>query len=225
MWGRREPKTRIAYFVPLSAPKLPEAQAIMVESMKPPRGQLPRIGPTEALMFSDIRFGIWLIDRAKNLQLVGQLFPDESVVAMAKIEFIDEKAVYEPRALIFVPTVAETVARLVRAPTIVDVITGNQFDRAQFSQLLDEAAGGDLAPLHLVIEDDQLIGLKKVGIDLLRRGSGVSREHLWSVGRDLLTGRALTAIDSVAVNGCQMGTEIRRSRQGLVVERSGTQAG
>ena len=143
-----------------------------------------RIGPSEGILFSDIRLHVGLALRGKNSLLfrqdifgwLGMLSEDqisalESSRSLAKVRYLSDVPLKDNRHLRFVALLAEAYCKIGTGTLIVDQISERVWLPSEFSTLLDKNSNIDSAE---VVKIDwshakqgwigKTVGLKKIGM-------------------------------------------------------------
>lgn len=159
----------VEYWVLSPITKLPDLTETMAAVM-----QSPGIGPTEGLLFSDIRFKIGLILSSKNKSaelLTRTEYRDafERSGSAIRVQYSSESKLDAKKHLQFCVHVAGALAQQVGAVGILDVVADRLWSVTEFQEFLNrkhQATGFD-DHVTIVEQDDlsfSVKGLQKVGV-------------------------------------------------------------
>ena len=155
------------YWVYLLDEKPPPQDALMARMMRdhPYRvNGLPAIGPSEGLLFSDIRLHVGLVLRSKNPHVFRPDLFDAHVdpnaahlqalaeaKALQKVRYISEEPVKDDRHLQFIPHMALAIADLAGAKVIFDTVSEQLISVDELRETLGRDGNAATAEFHLRI--------------------------------------------------------------------------
>ncbi len=165
---RRLPKTTnlavCEYWVYIREPKLPKIEAIMnamISENPHNRPGRPCIGAREGMLFSDIRLHMAIARRDKNPHIFRPDLFHEAVTpsaevlarlseskAIAKVRYLSEEPLSDPRHLQFMPHLAETISRLTDGLAVFDVTQDAIFTSEEFFTQVSESPNQERIDKH-----------------------------------------------------------------------------
>ena len=191
---RRRPRRRfliqVEYWVYLPGDAMPAQDEVMTWLVRPDEGA-PKIGPAEALLFSDVRLHIALVLRAKNrhvfrpdlLEPHVDATPEELVTldasrSLVKVRYVSEEPVPDRRYLTFLPQVVRALAELGGGNLVYDAVGERLLnagglrdgDPGPHIRWVAEASGGYV----------RTHGLKKLGLPEIRTAP-IAADERWIV--------------------------------------------
>jgi hypothetical protein len=159
----------VEYWVLSPDTKLPDLTETMAAVM-----QSPGIGPTEGLLFSDIRFKIGLILASKNKNaelLTRSEYRDafERSGSAIRVQYSSESKLDSKKHLQFCVHVAGALAQQVGAVGILDVVADRLWSVTEFQEYLNRKHQATRFDDHVIVsqQDDLTFvvrGLQKVGV-------------------------------------------------------------
>lgn len=161
------------YWVYLPGETMPPQDAIMTQLVRPEIGRAP-VGPSEALLFSDVRLHIALVLRSKNAHVFrpdlmephieldeAQRETLDTAKSLVKVRFVSEEPLKDRRHLSLLAHTAVAIAELGRGEVVYDTV-------AEKVLKVEEVVGA--SPLTVLWKPDptgghvETRGLKKMGL-------------------------------------------------------------